>query len=123
MNSNFSIKTFENLGFEIEIPYNTEQKYLASNTVTAGFKTFFHHALEINIATSIKQKAINNYITFTCADKSNTVIAKKESEYIQKNKTFVERRVFQILKKNSTVKYLRQIKSLLENASIFPNVN
>lgn len=42
------------------------------------------------IAKSMKQKKMNNYITFTCTDNGNKVIAITKPDYIHKIITFIE---------------------------------
>lgn len=121
-----ALDNFNILGIESEInlkyfPNNSNLKHKASDIIKKEFVNFNKSSFELPVAKSIQQKSKLNNLIFTKADKGNTVIALTKDDYVLKTKNFIESSNFEILKKDPTNKFQKEIKSAVENSKSIIN--
>lgn len=117
MHSQQNIKKFETLGVESELVLsnntNKSLKYQVSEIIKKEFLLTSNYNTDTDTLKSIKSKINENNVTFTRADKGNTVIALNSSDYKEKTLSFLDPNNYKILKSDPTEKFNKEIKSTL----------
>jgi predicted GIY-YIG superfamily endonuclease len=120
INAEASIQTLPDVNAQNTARVMINQKI---NSLTKNHKTKRHNFNESKILKRIQNKVINNNLYITKADKGNTLVIMKNTDYTDKVKDFIIKNNIDKLNKDPTATYTKEINKAISNCKHLLSAN